>query len=197
MKTALITLGVVFGTILLIACIIGGSVVSVSNREVILRVTIYQKQEANKTEFDNMFKKIAQSAQVTEGQKNALAEIFNGYAQARSGSGKENDNLIFKWVQESVPNVDVSIYRNLQNIITSSRDSWTMRQTELLDLKREHDKILGVFPSGWILGMMGRKPIDVIIITSSKTQQTFATGKDDDIGVFQSSSEKSKIEKDK
>ena len=89
-----------------------------------------------------------------------------------------------KWVQESVPNVDTTTMNNLQNIITGSRDAWTMRQKELIDLNRQHDQILNVFPSGFILKMLGRKSINITIITSDKTETAFATGKDNDTQVF-------------
>jgi len=89
-----------------------------------------------------------------------------------------------RWVQESVPNVDLSVYKNLQNIIVGSRDSFTMRQKELLDLKREHDKLLRSFPSNILFGMLGIKEMSVTIITSSKTQEAFKTGKDDDVELF-------------
>lgn len=90
-----------------------------------------------------------------------------------------------KWVQESCPSVDTTTFNNLQNIITGSRDAFTMRQTELLDLKREHDKLLRTIPSNIVLAMFNRKPINVMIVTSSRTEETFNTGKDDNISVFQ------------
>ena len=68
------------------------------------------------------------------------------------------------------------------NIITSSRDRWTMRQKELLDYKREHDNILDKIPSGWFPA--GRQKIDVKIITSSRTEAAFESGVDDDVDVF-------------
>jgi len=158
-------------------------VVGTFNNEVSLRTTIEQKQVDNRNEFDNLWKKISQTAQVTEAQKNALKDILEGYAKARSG-GEENKGMIMKWLQESVPNIDTSTFNNLQNIIVGSRDAFTMRQKELLDLKREHDKLLRSFPSNIILSMFGRRPIDVTIVTSTKTEETFKAGKDDDTDVF-------------
>ena len=173
-----------------IACIVGVilvwlvcAVVGVSNQEVTLRTMIETKQKDNKSEFDNMWKKIAGVAEVTQAQKDALKEILIGYANARStGDGKD---LIMKWVQESVPNIDTTTFNNLQNIIVSSRDAWTFRQKELLDLSREHTILLRRFPEGFILtSFMGRKLIDVTIVTSTKTEKVFEAGKDDDVGVF-------------
>jgi len=156
--------------------------VSISNSEVRLRNLITAKQKDNSSEYDNLWKKIAQVAEVTSEQKNALIEIFVQHAKARTGEG--SDKAVVRWIQESVPNVDTSAFKNLQNVITASRDGFTMRQKELLDLKREHDNMLGVFPSSIVLSVLGRQPIDVVIVTSTRTDNAFKSGKDDDVELF-------------
>jgi hypothetical protein len=181
-KGLIITLGIV-GIIVLILFVLGGSVIGTFNREVSLRTTIEQKQIDSKNEFDNLWKKISQVAQVTDAQKNAIKEILVGYADARS-QGRDGNGSFINALHEAIPNLDLTTFNNLQNIIVGSRDGFTMRQKELLDLKREHDKLLRTFPSNIILGMFGRKPIDVMIVTSTKTEKTFETGKDDDVNVF-------------
>lgn len=165
--------------VVLIVSVIG-YVIGVKNDEVALRVLAEAKQTDNTSEFDNMWKKISQVAQVTDEQKNALKEIFVEHAQARTTEG---GGSLMKWVQESVPNVDLSVYKNLQNMIMASRDAWTMRQKELIDIKREHDKLLRTIPSCWVLG--GVKPLEIVVITSTKTTAVFKTGKDDDVNLFQ------------
>lgn len=167
------------GIVLLFILIIGGMWISAHNKEVSLRASIEAKQKDNMNEYDAMWKKIAQVAQVTDEHKKALIEIFQSHAQARGGM---NDKAIMQWLQESVPNVDLKTYQNLQNIIVGARDRFVMRQKELLDLKREHDTLLVKFPSSLFVG--GRGKIDVTIVTSSKTEETFATGKEDDVNVF-------------
>lgn len=164
-----------------IVLIVGGMWISYSNTEIRLRKTIEAKQIDNKNEYDAMWKKIAQTAEVTDEHKKALREIFEGYATARGGIGE--DGTLMKWLHEAVPNVDLKTYENLQNIIVASRDSFVMRQKELLDLKREHDIALNTFPSSMFVG--SRPPIDVVIITSTKTEKAFNTGKDDETKVFQ------------
>jgi len=176
------------GVVLLIVVIVCGAFfVSTMNSEVKLRNTITAKQKDNESEFDNMWKKISQVAQVTDAQKNALKEIFVQHAQARNVGG----GTLMKWIHESVPNVDTSTFNNLQNIITGSRDAWTMRQKELLDLKREHDNLIDVFPGSMVCSILGRQKINVTIITSSRSQKAMQTGTDDDVDVFK------KKEKDK
>lgn len=171
----------ILGLFIILACVIMGTVVSTYNKEVSLRATIENKQKDNKNEMDNMKKKIIQVAQVSEKAMSSLKDIVCGYAEARSTDSK---NVIMNWIKESVPNVDTSTFNNLQNIITGSRDSFTMRQKELLDLKREHDKLLRSFPSNVILAMFNKKEIDVTIVTSTSTEEAFRTGKDDETDVF-------------
>jgi hypothetical protein len=173
----------ILGIVVLLAIVLGSTTIGYFNQEVSLRTTIENKMKDNKSEFDNMWKKIAQVAQVTDAQKNAIKEIVVGYASARS-QGRDGSGSFINALHEAIPNVDTTTFNNLQNIITGSRDSWTMRQKELIDLKREHDKLLRSFPSNIILGMFGRKEIDITIITSSKTEKTFETGKDDDVDLF-------------
>lgn len=164
--------------ILLIMC------VSTANKETDLSTAIHAKQTDNKNAMDKMWKTISQVAQVTEGQKNALMEIFTGYAQARAGGKAGGGGSLATWIHEAIPNVDTSTFNNLQNIITSERDGFYERQKELLDMSREHNRLLQRIPSGWILAAMGRKEIDVVIVTSSRTETAFQTGKDDDVSVF-------------
>jgi hypothetical protein len=165
-----------------IGAFVGVYVVSTLNHENGLRTAIVAKQKDNQSELDNCVKKIGQSAQVTDAQKNALIDIFKGYAQARS-AGKEGGSLA-NWIHEAVPNVDTSTFNNLQNLIAASRDRWTMQQKELLDLNREHDNVITMIPSGLVCSLFGRKKIDVTIVTSTRTEKAFATGLDDDTAVF-------------
>jgi len=183
-KVWIVVLGLL-GIIVLTVLVLGASVISTFNREVSLRTTIENKMTDTKSEFDNLWKKISQVAQVTDAQKNAIKDILIGYADARS-QGRDGNATFINALREAVPNLDLSAFNNLQNIIVGSRDAFTMRQKELIDLKREHDKLLRSFPSNIVLGMFGRKEINITIITSSRTEETFKTGKDDDVDVFKS-----------
>lgn len=168
------------GLLFVVVMVVWG--ISVSNKETRLRATITAKQKDNTSEYDNMWKKISQVAQVTDAQKEALKEIFVSYAQARTGD--DSKNLLFKAVHEAIPNVDTSTFNQLINIITASRDGFTMRQKELLDLKREHDIMIDTIPGGLLLSFLGREKINVNIVTSSRTERAFETGKDDETNVF-------------
>ncbi len=154
--------------------------ISVSNTEIRMRNMIAAKHRDNESEYDNMWKKIAQAAQVTDAQKNVLLEIFRAHAAARSGTAK---NGVVSWLKESVPHVDTTTFNTLQNIIAGGRDGFTLRQKELLDLKQKHDTLLDSFPSGLYLSLLNRERIDVTVITSSRAKETFRTGTDDNLEI--------------
>jgi len=154
--------------------------VNYSNKEIQIRNLITAKMQDNQSEYDNMWKKISQVSQVAVKDRKSLMEIFNSYASSRSGNG--DNKAVQKWIWEAVPNISQESFANLQNVITSSRDVWTMRQKELIDYKREHDNLRKLFPSCIFVG--NRPEIKIVIITSEKTENTFKTGKDNDVDVF-------------
>lgn len=154
-------------------------VVSTLNKEQKLRNLVEAKQVDNTSEFDNMKKKLNQICQLPEAQTQMLVDIIVGNAQMRaSGQGKGS---LFAMVQESVPNVDISIINRLENEIIASRNAWTMRQKELIDLNRAHTDVITTVPSSIVCGIFGRdKKIDITIVTSANTKQAFKTGEDND-----------------
>jgi hypothetical protein len=171
-------------TALLFSIVLLSSFVSTLNTEARLRTAIEAKQTDNTSEFDNMWKKISQVAQVPAQKKEALMEIFNSHAKARSG-GQKGGSLAL-WIKESVPNVDLKVFDNLQNIIVASRDRWTIRQKELIDLNRERTQMFRTIPSNIFLVVVGRQEgdVEITVVTSSRTENAFQTGKDDDVNLF-------------
>lgn len=169
----------ILGSIAVAALVAFFMYLNASNSEIGLRNQIGAVQKDNANVYDNMWKKIAQAAQIPEEKKNAIKDIFIGYADARSGEGGK---AFVNAVHEAVPTVDMSVFDNLMNIITSSRDRWASNQTRLIDLQRAHMDVLTKAPSSWFVG--GRQPIEIKIITSTRTDATFEAGKDDDITVF-------------
>lgn len=179
MKWWLILLGIV-GAFGLALIVIVSSLIGQFNDAAKLRNQYEAKVVDNSSEFDNMKKKISQVVQVSDVQYDKLKEILVSYADARS---TKSDNVMMNWIKESVPNIDTSTYKTIINIITGSRDSWTMRQKELIDISREYNQRLSVFPGNFILPMFGFQKIVPKVITSSATEKAFETGKDDDVKI--------------
>lgn len=179
MKKFLIIGGILAGGAFLLAIVAFFWGMGNYNRAQSLKNQITAKEQANTAIFDNMWKKISQSAQVTDSQKDALKDVFTSYAEARSGGGGQGSFI--NAVKEAIPTVDVSIFKNLQNIIVGARDEWTANQIALVDIGREYNTMLDVFPSNILLRMFGFEKINVKIVTSTRTGEAFKTGKDDDV----------------
>jgi hypothetical protein len=181
-KNSMLLIGAaILACILLLTVVIGGILVSQYNGAATLKNQYEMKVKDNSSEMDNMWKKISQVCQLPEAKKNAFKEIFTSYAQART---PEDGGKMMLWIKESAPNLDLNIYDNAQNIIVSSRDSWTMRQKELVGVAEEFNRRLSVFPGNVVLGMFGFQKIDPKVITSTRTEKAFETGKDDDTDLF-------------
>jgi hypothetical protein len=181
-------MGVVVAAVglVLLAIIYFSMSVSYQRQEVKLRNLIAMKQLDNTNEFDAMWKKIAQVAEVNGEQTKMIKEVIKDYVTGRGGDG----GSLAKIVHEAVPTVDTSGFKTLMNIITSSRDGFKYRQKELTDFKREHDSLLDDPIGGWFL--RGRQKIDIQIVTSTKTKETFKTGVDDDISIYKNKPETKK-----
>lgn len=178
-----LTLGIV-AAVLIGGLVLGGIGliygVSTYNSQASLKNTYEMKVKDNSSEFDNMWKKISQVTQIADAKKEAFREIFNGYANART---PQDAGRAMFWVKENAPNLDLSVYDKAQNIIVGSRDSWTFRQKELVGIAEAYNKNLVTFPKNFFLGMFGFQKIDPKVITSSRTEEVFRTGKDDDVNL--------------
>lgn len=164
--------------LLIVGLLVVSWITSTNNEEVRLRNAIVAKQRDSVNEYDALWKKISQAVQVTDAHRKALLEVLTTYVGARGGS---SEGGVVKWIHEAAPNVDPDTFRNLQNIIAGSRDTFAMRQRELLSLKAKHDTLLQSFPSGSLLSMLGREEIEITIVTSTKARETFELGVDDDV----------------
>lgn len=152
--------------------------VSVYNTHIDLKNQIEAKQKANETIFDNTWKKINQTVQVSDKYKDGLKEVLLAYTSGRS---KGDSQLLMDWTKEAVPTFDSSIYKQINNVITSSRDDFTKNQEILIDLSRQHQQFIQKFPNNVFCAFLGIKEIEIKVVTSSKTEEAFNTGKEDDI----------------
>jgi Tfp pilus assembly protein PilV len=173
---------------LITVLVLAVGVIGMSNQEIDLRTVIEAKQVDNQSEYDNMWKTISQSAEVGEQEAKALRDIIVGNSQVRGGlDGNGAPGAInIAALREAVPSItSIQTLNNLQNIVVGKRENWTQRQKELVDIHRQHTALLRRFPSGFILStIFGREEIDITIVTSGRTQQSFETGMDDDISLF-------------
>lgn len=167
------------GTVVVLALVGVFMYASYNNGEVRLRNAIAAQQKSNEAVFDNCWKTVQQIAQVADRYKDGFREVFAGLTEARH---YDKGGSLFKWVSESNPAFDPSLYTKLANAIETHRLSFTREQQKLIDLKREHDDIRMTIPGRWFVG--SRPAVEIKVVTSTRTEKTFTTGKDDDTDVF-------------
>jgi len=167
----LVIVGITFG-------VIG---VGWSNTEIELRNLAEAQQESNKVIYDKVWKVIKQKAQITDKYAKDFKSVYNGMMEKRYSADKGN-NPTFKWIKEHNPDFSVEMYKDIADAVEGLRAEFAMVQKRLLDIKKEHDNLRQRFPSSLIVG--SRKALDIKIVTSTKTEETFASGKEENVDVF-------------
>ena len=126
--------------------------------------------------------KIREMAQVPGLQSQQLAEVFTGAIEARYGG--DGSQAAFQWIQEQNPNLDQSTYKQLQQAMEAGRNKFEVRQSRLIDVKREYETNLGYLYKGFWLNVAGYPKIDLDdydIVISTHAKESFETGIDDGI----------------
>ena len=175
----LLALGVVF---VLCGITCAGSVISTNNELVSLEQGLQAQYDQNRNNYDNMFKKFQEIAQVPSMYADDMKKVYDGAIQGRYG--KDGSKAMFQWIQEHNPNFDASLYRQIQQVIESGRNDFEANQKTLLDKKRVYLTQIKQFPTNIIAGMLGFPKIDlskIDILTSDRTEQAFKTKKDEPI----------------
>lgn len=175
---------VIWGLVGLFAFITVVSTISTSNSEVDLRNRFKQHMDQRTAFYDKMWKTISGKGQVALKNDSSFQKIVNMQVTGQKGG----DQLMMQWVTQSNPAATFEqvtlLYADLSRAIESERDGFFMEEKMIQGIVYEHDNILGKFPSGFILGMFGRKSLEYKPITSTRTDEVMKTGKDDNDKVF-------------
>lgn len=169
-----------------VACIVGVAVLlwisiyfSYNNKEINLRQQTEAQRGKIEANYDKMWKIISQKAQVSNEYKEAFKEI---YPELIAGRYSDDNGLLMKWIQESNPNFDTSLYKDLMQSIEIERTSFFKTQEKMLDLIREHQVLISTYPGKWFIS--NKTPIEYEVISSTNTKMVMETGLEDDIDLF-------------
>lgn len=174
-------IGLIVGSVLLVlGVIIGIYAMSVSNDEIGTRNLATAQGSTCEAYFDKMWKVLKQQAGVADQYKEAFKEIYPKLMDGRYGS--EKGGALMKWVQESNPQFDIKLYDKLMNSIEAQREGFFNEQKKLISIKNKHDNLLGMFPSKLFLS--GRPALEIKVITSITTKNTYKSGEENDIILF-------------
>lgn len=177
------------GKIVLIAALVillGGGLtlfianIKIGNTEISLRKGTTAQEDRCKVYFDKMWKIINQKAQVADQYKDAFKEIYVPLIEGRYSKG---DGSLMKWITEHNPTFDASLYKEVMQSIEIERTGYFNEQSVLIDKQREHEVYITQAPARWFLPA-GIEPVKITLITSAATKDTYKTGEENDVVLF-------------
>lgn len=177
---------IAIGLIVVLGAMIALWAVGVSNTEIRLKNRGLAQQENCAAYFDKMWKVLQEQAGVANEYKEAFAEIYPALMEGRYSQGGN----FMKWIQESNPDFDVSLYSKLMASIEGQREGFFVEQSKLIDIDREHKDMRQTFPKKVVIGKRPNIGYEldeygevvktgITIIKSTRTNDAYATGKDD------------------
>jgi len=153
--------------------------ISYDNKHERLVADIEAQEQKIESNYDKMFKTIAQQAQVTDNFFAQFKEIYKGIMQDRYGDG--GSKAMWQWLKEANPQAPSDLHIKLMNTIEASRASFDREQQKLANMSAEDKKLFTTKPARWFVSGEHRT---VTIISSTRTKKVIETGIDDDIKVF-------------
>ena len=144
-----------------------------NNMEIALRKEAKAQRGKIEAVRDRMFQILREQAGVATDYRKAFEKIYPEIIAGRYSRGGE----LMKWIQESNPKFDTSLYQTLMNSIEVQRTSFTSAQTRMLDIINQRETLLESYPSKWFIKDKSR--ISFIPISTSATKQVMQAGVDD------------------
>lgn len=123
--------------------------------------------------------KVLEAAQVTEMATADIIKISRGAIEGRYGA--DGSKAVFQAIREQNPNIDMSLYKKVQQLVEAGRDEFKLNQTTLIDKKNQYKNNLGYVYRGFWLRLAGYPKIDLDkykAITTEYASETFKTGKE-------------------
>jgi hypothetical protein len=180
MKKVLAGVGIFVGIILIIGIISASTIWSHRNTAVAIEERVNAQYVANKSNYDNMWKRFKEMSQVTELQATQVKDVYEGLIAGRY----EDTDLLFKMVKEDNPKLDTSVYTQLQREISSGRQQFDNNQKQIADIVREYNTYIRKHII--MTYLTNREPMDInlFIVTSEETENTFKDKKADEINLL-------------
>lgn len=141
------------------------------------------QQKANEVIYDEVWKILAQKAGILEKYAADFKSVYTSIFDERYQGQNSGQSPAFMWIKEHNPSFSMEMYKDLSSAVEVYRGKFSRVQQRLIDIKREDDNLHTKIPSKWFVG--GKKDLEINIVTSTKTEKVFMTGKEDDIDLFQ------------
>ena len=169
---------IAIAVIVLVVIVLVGMYISYNNQEVALRKEAEAQKGKVESVHDQMWKVIQQKTGVTNEYRETFEKV---YPEIISGRYKD-DNTSMKWIQESNPDFDTSLYKDLMQAIEVQRAYFTQAQTRMLDIIRQRETLLEQIPAKFFIS--NKTKIDYTIVSSTRTKDVMITGIDDEVDLF-------------
>lgn len=182
-----------FLSLILVCCLIFGSMV-ISKRNSFVRIenNIVTSYDESKNVHSNYVLRIQEMAQVPKMATKQLSEIIKASNEGRYGA--DGSKAVFQFLKEQNPNIDQSLFTNIQKEMVGGRLDFQSKITRVIDNKKVAynmlDDTVGGFILKDILGMP-RKNIgydggkdDYPVIMSETSVETFKTGVDKGVNIL-------------
>ncbi|NOU77109.1 hypothetical protein GC098_38095 [Paenibacillus sp. LMG 31458] len=165
------------GIFVLIAIISAAMIWSHRNTAIALDEQIKSQHVANKSNYDNMWKRFKEMAQVTDMQADDIKKVYTDLI-----AGRYNDTqVLFKIVQEQNPQMSKDVYNKLQNEISAGRTEFDRNQKKIADLVREYNTHIRKHIVMNAIFHFQTMDAEKFIITSDRTTDAYQTGKDNEV----------------
>ena len=176
MKTGLI----IASAIGVLALGVIGSYVSYANYGNRAEVAIKAKYADNENVYANGTQKVMEIAQVPAMYVEDVTKVTRAAIGGRYG--EDGSKAVFQMLREQNPQLDASMYKQIQQFIESCRNEFKNAQTALLDQCRSYETARGNVWGGMWLRIAGYPQRDIdkmcTIVSTDKARQTFETKRD-------------------
>lgn len=180
MSAATKTVIAVLGVGLLLVMIVVGMYVSAHNTETGLRNQFKAQQKSNESSFDKTWKIIQQQAGVASEERASFRETYVEIMDATEGVAGRG--ALASFFTQAKIDISPDLFAKLMTTIEAQRETFHRDQQKLLEIVQQHDNVLTQFPSSIFIG--GREPLEAVIVTSSKTDEAFLTGQENEVDLF-------------
>jgi len=142
-----------------------------------LERAIVATHENNRNILAQYGNRVAEAAQVPGMQRDDLTAVVTAALEGRYG--EDGSRAVFQFIQEQNPQIDSTVYVQLQRIIESGRTEFAAAQTRLVDQRRVYETALGSFWQGTWMSVAGYPRInleDYAIVSTARADEAFRTG---------------------
>ncbi len=173
---------------------IGQYAVSFYNDCIVREKNLVAAWKESQLEYDNLWKSVQETANVTDAHQDAFRDIFKIGMRARY----PKDGHMVSWLRESNPELPTALYGKVLTIVEQGRDKVTASQTEVNEQQRDYDIAISTFPDSLFASVLGFPRavegeyapsqdfdgdgtitvLDYRILSSDRTEGTFETARE-------------------